>query len=168
MKKRRRVRIDPTQPDPRSKSELNLYAYWSQNYTDTIVPQHIFHPIRQWRLDFAFPDLLIGIEIQGHGTGHTSYEGMQRDYKKHNEAMRLGWGIIYLMSSNLGPHQIGKTCEYILHILNTRRNNPTLITALRGLGHARSTTTENVRKSNDRGVNPLDEARRRLREGFDS
>lgn len=55
----------------------------------------------------------MAIEIQGFGTGHTSYTGMQRDYFKHNEANRLGWVILYFMSTHLIPTKIGATMNYI-------------------------------------------------------
>ena len=155
MKKRRGPARKKIEGIYDSKLELCLHKYWIENYEETMTPQHKFHPIRAWRFDFAFPSYMIAIEIQGHGTGHTSYEGMRRDYEKHNEAMKLGWGLMYIMSVDLQPHTISKTCSYIELILNTKR----------GI-HERE-VSRSVRKDDRRGFNPLDEARRKLFEGFD-
>lgn len=63
--------------------------------------QHLFHPQRQWRLDFAWPNHKLAVEIQGFGRGHTSYIGMHSDYEKHNEAILLGWRFLYFMGVDL-------------------------------------------------------------------
>jgi hypothetical protein len=56
---------------------------------------------REWELDFAFVKEKIGIELQGHGRGHTSYQGMLRDVSKHNDLYLEGWTVIYFMSVHL-------------------------------------------------------------------
>jgi hypothetical protein len=56
---------------------------------------------REWELDFAFVKEKIGIELQGHGRGHTSYQGMLRDVSKHNDLYLEGWTVIYFMSAHL-------------------------------------------------------------------
>lgn len=55
-----------------------------------------FHPKRQWRLDWVWPDLgNVVIEVEG-GTGktgksrHTSKEGFENDARKYNEAQLRG------------------------------------------------------------------------------
>lgn len=76
----------------------------------------MFHPRRKWRFDFAFPRIRVAIEIQGYGHGHASYMGMASDYEKHNEAVRYGWYIIYLMSHDI--ENIDVTIEYVVSLLN--------------------------------------------------
>jgi very-short-patch-repair endonuclease len=57
-----------------------------------------FHPTRRWRLDFANAEKMLAIEVQGglwiHGA-HTTGKGVSRDIEKYNEAVRLGWVILY-------------------------------------------------------------------------
>lgn len=56
-----------------------------------------FNPSRKWRLDFAFPDQKLGIEINGgiwRVSGHTTGTGLTRDYEKGNSAILLGWRVL--------------------------------------------------------------------------
>lgn len=147
-----------------SKLEVRLAEYWHAHVDKSIVAQYKFHPVRSWRFDFAFPELYIAIEIQGFGTGHTSYTGMQRDYEKHNSAMAIGWGIVYLMSSDLTQVRIKSTIHMITSILETRQGNHHLLEGIKKLNDKKRAT---IHKKQPESVNFLDEARRALRERFD-
>lgn len=49
-----------------------------------------------WRFDFACPDLLIAMEIEGGawvGGRHTRGAGFARDLEKYDRAARLGWWV---------------------------------------------------------------------------
>ena len=58
------------------------------------VPEHRFHPVRRWRIDWAWPDQRIGLEVDG-GTWiagrHTRGAGWAKDTEKLNAAAMLGW-----------------------------------------------------------------------------
>lgn len=151
MKKRakRRPRLEGCE----SKIEHDLFNYWKRNFKEPIVQQHQFHPERAWRFDFCFPSAYVAVEVQGYGTGHTSYTGMHRDYEKHNAAMALGWGIVYVMSKDLLPDKISKTCSFILKIITTRKNNEFLMRGIHGLGTVSNKTIE------CEGVSPSDKGR---------
>ncbi|MGP4843333.1 hypothetical protein ACTXGQ_04305 [Marinobacter sp. 1Y8] len=59
--------------------------------------------LKDWRFDFAWPDLMLAVEVEGGGwTGgrHTRGKGFQEDMVKYSEAMRLGWNI-YRCDANL-------------------------------------------------------------------
>lgn len=104
--------------------EKTFLLYWRKKYDYPIIPQHRFHPKRQWLLDFAFPKVKLGIEIQGYGRGHTSYEGMSRDCEKNNEAVRHGWSILFLMSDSIkSEYRLKKACIYIRSIILDRETN---------------------------------------------
>ncbi len=77
------------------------------------VQQYHFTPEKGWRLDFAFPDKQVAVEIQGYGVGHNSYDGMHGDYEKHNAALLLGWKILYFMSIDLEEKNLDKTISTI-------------------------------------------------------
>lgn len=52
---------------------------------------------RNWndfRYDFSLPEDKIFIEIQGFGFGHSSAKQQQRDMKKNNDAVKLGWRVM--------------------------------------------------------------------------
>jgi very-short-patch-repair endonuclease len=60
-----------------------------------IVHEHVFHPDRRWRFDFAFPDAKLAVEIDGgqwapHGGRHSR----DSDREKLNAAAVLGWRVL--------------------------------------------------------------------------
>jgi very-short-patch-repair endonuclease len=61
------------------------------------VRQFKFHPTRRWKFDFAFPDSMLAIEVDG-GTWsngrHTRGSGYQKDAEKLNAATVLGWRLL--------------------------------------------------------------------------
>lgn len=61
------------------------------------VREHRFHPIRQWRFDFAWPEYRVALEIEGGiwtGGGHTRGRGYREDMEKYNEAALHGWIVL--------------------------------------------------------------------------
>lgn len=73
--------------------ELHMRAYGIH-----AVREHVFHPKRKWRFDFAIPDRMIAVEVEGgtmygksrHGHG----EGFENDCRKYNEAAFMGWRVL--------------------------------------------------------------------------
>lgn len=68
------------------------------------VPEYIFHNIRKWRIDFAWPEEKIALEIEGGifvGGRHSRGAGMQADFTKYNEAALLGWRIFKCVPKDL-------------------------------------------------------------------
>ena len=61
---------------------------------ENLKPQreYVFHPTRKWRFDFAFPDAMIAVEVEGRGR-HQSFGGFEKDAEKYNAATLLGWRI---------------------------------------------------------------------------
>jgi very-short-patch-repair endonuclease len=61
------------------------------------VSEYRFHPVRKWRLDFAFPELRLAVEVEGgHWTGgrHTSGIGFEKDCEKYNALTLSGWRLL--------------------------------------------------------------------------
>ena len=68
------------------------------------VPEYRFHPTRKWRLDLAWPDLQIAVEVQGGiwtGGRHTRGQGAARDYDKLSTAAVMGWCVILVTPSQI-------------------------------------------------------------------
>ena len=59
--------------------------------------EYRFDPQRQWRMDFAWPDLMIAVEIEG-GVWkmgrHNRPRGFIADAEKYNRATELGWSVL--------------------------------------------------------------------------
>lgn len=59
--------------------------------------EHKFHPERKWRLDLAYVEDKVAIEIEGgiwtQGR-HSRGAGMEADMEKYNEAQLLGWMVL--------------------------------------------------------------------------
>lgn len=61
------------------------------------VREYSFHPTRQWRFDYAIPDLRIAIEIDGGiwiNGRHNRASGYLGDMEKFNVAATLGWVVL--------------------------------------------------------------------------
>lgn len=102
-----------------SNFEENFHQVWKSHSTYPIVHHHTVHLSNKWELDFCFPQEKIVVELQGFGTGHTSYKGMQRDYRKHNDLVMAGWIILYFMSADLKSDE-RRTIDTIKFVLEGR------------------------------------------------
>lgn len=66
--------------------------------------EHIFHPKRLWRIDYAWIDLKIGLEVHGgHRSNgrHVRGTGFAEDRAKMNEAQLHGWIILEVTTDNI-------------------------------------------------------------------
>lgn len=98
--------IEATDPKPtrrrdtRWRDELHRHLVMHpelRNYR--MVAEHQFHETRKWRFDFAYPDELLGIEVEGivnagEKSRHTTWAGYTEDCIKYSEAAVLGWRLI--------------------------------------------------------------------------
>lgn len=56
--------------------------------------EYRFHPTRRWRMDYAWPDEKVFIEVEGGvwtGGRHTRAKGFLNDIEKYNTAISMGW-----------------------------------------------------------------------------
>lgn len=62
-----------------------------------VVPEHRFHPVREWRFDFFLPAARVAIEVEGgvwtEGR-HTRGKGYLADCEKYNEAQVMGFKVL--------------------------------------------------------------------------
>ena len=70
------------------------------------VTEHRFHPVRKHRLDYAWPEAKVGMEVNGAifggASGHNTGMGIARDAEKNNLMQEVGWRLIILTAkSNL-------------------------------------------------------------------
>lgn len=58
--------------------------------------EYQFHPTRKFRFDFAWPELMIAVEIEGavwRRGRHTRGAGYTKDLEKYNLATKFGWKV---------------------------------------------------------------------------
>ena len=73
--------------------ELQLRAFKITGFEQ----QFRFHPVREWRFDFADPARKIAIEVDGgtySGGRHVRGKGFNGDCHKINSAICLGWSVL--------------------------------------------------------------------------
>ena len=60
------------------------------------VPEYKFHKTRKWRLDYAWPDKKIAMEIEGGvwiAGRHNRAPGFIKDMEKYNQLALYGWRL---------------------------------------------------------------------------
>lgn len=83
-----------------------------------------FHPARDWRLDFGWPELRLAVEIEGlvpsvgrdgqiRRGRHQTIGGMTEDLVKYAEALCLGWRVLRVSQAQVrsGPRMGGARRE---------------------------------------------------------
>lgn len=70
------------------------------------TPEFMFHPTRKWRIDFAWPDLKLALEVEGgvytqKGGGHRSISGWDANQEKYNELTVMGWFLLRVTPDQL-------------------------------------------------------------------
>lgn len=109
MKKARKVQA--AQPQVQSKSLLEEGFLNLLRITNMPAPirNYRFHATRGWLLDFAWPEQLVAVEIEG-GTRrksrHTSPDGYQEDCIKYNSAALDGWLLLRYTGRDLKSRPI--------------------------------------------------------------
>ena len=75
-----------------------MWEAWLQRQGLGFTTEHRFHPTRRWRLDWALPDHLVAVELEGLCYGrksrHTTIAGYEGDCEKYNAAQLLGWRVL--------------------------------------------------------------------------
>ena len=104
------ARALPTSSPLRTPSplELRFLVLVRESWFPEPVTEYAFakHLGRRWRFDFAWPDRLLAVEIDGGawvpgGGRHTRGAGFAADHDKMNRATLLGWRILRFTSRHL-------------------------------------------------------------------
>lgn len=64
------------------------------------ISEHRFHPTRRWRFDYAWPEYMIALEVEGGAFvrgRHTRGAGFRNDIEKYNEATLAGWHVLRII-----------------------------------------------------------------------
>ena len=92
--------------------EAGFLTWWHRFAPGAPEPtaEHRFHPTRRWRLDFAFIESKVAVELDG-GTWtkgrHTRGAGYRGDCEKLNAATALGWRVFRCTAGMLADDPAG-------------------------------------------------------------
>jgi hypothetical protein len=88
-------------------------------------PEYVFAPPRRWRMDFAWVEQKVGLEIDGaiwtRGR-HTRGKGWLADTEKLNTAAALGWRMLRCTPSQLHTLELIATIRAALSPLIPEKN----------------------------------------------
>ena len=74
-----------------------------------------FHKKRKWLFDFAYPGMMLAVEIHGgvfSGGRHVRGVGFTKDCEKYSGAAILGWRVLHFTSAHVSiGYAVGKLEE---------------------------------------------------------
>lgn len=79
--------------------------------------EHRFHGTRRWRFDYAWPEFLVALEVEGGawtGGRHNRAAGFIKDIEKYNAAAQLGWLVLRCVPKNLATQATVLLVESVL------------------------------------------------------
>lgn len=87
---------------PKSDAENALFFSLKADGLPLPEREFRFHPVRRWRFDFAWPDYMLAVEVEGVTKwggkkkigGHQTAEGYRKNCEKYNAATLLGWWLL--------------------------------------------------------------------------
>lgn len=81
------------------------------------VREYIFNDRRKWRFDFAWPEKLIAVEVEGGiwaNGRHTRGKGFENDCRKYGAAMERGWNIYRVTGGMIESGEVIKTLRILM------------------------------------------------------
>lgn len=88
-------------PSEMSSLEADFALMWRGLGGPVLTPQHRFHPVRKWRLDFVHLETMVAIEVHGaiYTFGrHVRGKGFKDDREKINTAQQMGWTVFEVVT----------------------------------------------------------------------
>jgi very-short-patch-repair endonuclease len=79
------------------------------------VREHVFHPIRKWRIDFAWPHLKLAVEIES--SVHRIKSRFASDIPKYNELQKQGWTLLRYTRQMV---EAGMAIDDVIEVLGMR------------------------------------------------
>lgn len=110
--------VKARKPSPRrSPLEDDLAKQIKDAGLDKPEREYKFHSTRRWRFDFAWPDSMVAVEVEGAiftGGRHSRGTGMLKDMEKYNTAATLGWTVLRVAKPHL---ESGEAIRWIEEML---------------------------------------------------
>lgn len=82
------------------------------------VAEYRFHPVRKWRIDWAWPERKVALEVEGgvflNGGGrHTRGAGFMKDTEKYNTLAAMGWRLFRVVPKQIANGEALRTIEAV-------------------------------------------------------
>jgi very-short-patch-repair endonuclease len=78
--------------------------------------EYLFHPTRKWRIDFAWPDRKLAVEIES--SVHRIQSRFAADLDKYNELQKAGWTLLRYTARMV---EAGKPIREVMEMLGRPR-----------------------------------------------
>lgn len=92
---------------------------WQSLWIPIPEAEYKFHPTRKWRIDYAWPDVKLAVEIEGavwiQGR-HTRGSGFIKDIEKYNSLTANGWRLLRYPTNKIDYNQIAFCYNLIKNI----------------------------------------------------
>lgn len=109
--------VRPT-PKRLARSPLEVLLAWQMDAAKLIYASELrFHPERKWRVDFAFEEHRLAIEVEGGGWvngRHNRGAGMEKDIEKYNALTLAGWRLLRFTGKTIKSGEALRTIERAL------------------------------------------------------
>lgn len=99
--------------------ERHLAASIAANGLPAPEREHVFHPPRRWRIDLAFVDHKLAVEIEGgafRGPGHRSVGIYLRNIEKYNQLTLDGWRLLRFTSDQVKSGEAVALIRQVLEV----------------------------------------------------
>lgn len=102
-------------------SQKFIRTWREHGYAQQPETEYRFSETRNFKLDYAFPEFKLGIEIHGFGWGHQAQQHLATDCEKIRHAIELGWLIIPFTTRCISTHEkCYDAVAYICRLLSER------------------------------------------------
>jgi len=115
----------PQQPKPPSYSEAVVSAWFAECGLPLPVYEYPHIPGRKFRLDVAWPDHKVGVEVQGGiwtKAAHSTGAGIKRDMEKRNLGLCAGWRVLECEPSELCTQAVAGMVRVLICTERIRRD----------------------------------------------
>ena len=90
------------------------------------IREYRFSDRRKWRFDFAWPELLLAVEVEGitHDAGrHQRKDGFEKDLEKYEAAMLDGWTVYRCSTAMVKSGRAVDTIKILIGRIQDERDN---------------------------------------------
>jgi len=100
-------------------------TFWSNFEMPAPQPEYRFHSCRKWRIDYAWSDVKLAVELEGgvYSRGrHVRPKGFLGDIEKYNMLTELGWHLLRYQPKKVNYDQINRVYVNLKFNNKERRN----------------------------------------------